>query len=301
MVLLLVYAVLLGVPLCVAPVFSRILFHAPIASKQAESRDVVFMYGDRVGRGLLLAIKSLRVNRCQARLVQFTGDRRPVFPAGFVEDCRVEVMRDYGNPYDKPLVPHMVRFNFEAQWLRNHTGEVDRVLHTDSFDVVFQGDPFAGLIPSASLLFALEPHAIRSCGWNLAWFTEVYGEEVKNRFQMDLIICSGTISGSAQMYLKLVELMVGQREWEEHYGPSNDQPILNYLVWSGRVEEEGIAYGFAGCDSGFMTVQWCVINHTPLYDTDDNILSPVGEVPVYVHQYTRIKSLEKLLYSKYGV
>ena len=36
----------------------------------------------------------------------------------------------------------MTRYYYYHQWLSKHINEVDRVLHSDTFDVFFQSDPF---------------------------------------------------------------------------------------------------------------------------------------------------------------
>jgi hypothetical protein len=83
----------------------------------------------------------------------------------------------------------MTRYHYEYDWLTNHSGEIDRVLHSDAYDIFFQADPFADVIKHEYLSFVVEPHFIRGCGWNLNWFEQCFGtapEHFKNSF----IICS---------------------------------------------------------------------------------------------------------------
>lgn len=89
------------------------------------------------------------------------------------------------------------------------------------------------------------------------------------------------------------ESFLGSPEWESKHSNSNDQPILIYLVWSGALDEAKLPYRFGGCDSGFMTIQWCVVNHQINYDEHGRVLSPSGSVPAYLHQYPRIESHTK--------
>jgi hypothetical protein len=189
----------------------------------------------------------------------------------------------------------MLRFRYEYDWLTDHLGEVDRILHTDAYDVFFQTDPFVDVVNRDYLSFVVEPHFIRACGWNLNWFEQCFGKTV-NRFKNNFIICSGSICGNADYYRKLVGMMLNTSQWESCYAPSKDQPILNYLVWSGQVRDAGIKYRFTGCDGGMMTLQWCVVNGEVRFNDAGQVLSPSNKVPAYLHQYPRLPSLQSYLF-----
>jgi hypothetical protein len=190
----------------------------------------------------------------------------------------------------------MLRYEYEYRWLKEHRHEVDRVLHSDSLDVFFQGDPFANEVTSDSLIFVVEPHQIRTCGWNLGWIYKCYGRtglsEMKHRF----IICSGSIAGGVGAYLSLIELMIGQPQWKTCWASSMDQPILNTLVWDGTVAKAGIKYQLVGCHSGFFTVQWCVIERAVRYNEHHQVMSTMNTVPSFVHQYDRVTELSLHFY-----
>jgi hypothetical protein len=89
-----------------------------------------------------------------------------------------------------------------------------------------------------------------------------------------LIVCSGSMSGSADFYQRLVELMLNLTEREDCYGESSDQPILTFPVWSGRVKDAGIRYRFLGCDRGLMTLRWCVVNQLVRFNESVQVMSP---------------------------
>ena len=112
------------------------------------------------------------------------------------------------------------------------------------------------------------------------------------------IICSGSIAGRADMYLKLLNLMIDSPEWSRCWNPSMDQPILNTLVWMGNVTKAGIKYSFTGCDNGFFTVQWCALEHKIRFNEHGQIISLMNTVPSYVHQYNRLADLTKNLYKR---
>lgn len=299
----------------------------PVSSTK---RDVVLLFATNFAPGLELCIKSLRSTGSECRIVLFCapGFVFSRYLQRLLQAMKVEVVPDCVETKKRPYVPHMLRFEYELDWLKkhhygrkrgannpknlsynsdssnkNHYGiendddSLDRVLHTDSFDVFFQGDPFE-YIPHDSLTFVVEPHQFRSCGWNLGWLTECYDGAVVSRMTHNFIICSGSIAGSIDHYIKLLELMIQQSAWSRCYKPSMDQPILNYLVWNGYVANEGIKYRLTGCDDGFLTVQWCVLENKPLYNDHGQIISTMKSVPSYVHQYNRLAPMMNRLYEQ---
>jgi hypothetical protein len=251
-------------------------------------RDVTFLFATKATSGLLLSLKSLRSTGALCRIILLISRRfrRSAAVAVFLREMGVEVSF-CPNPSNRSLVPHMLRYECELAWLRAHPSDVDRVLHTDAFDVFFQGDPFTRQVPRHHLTIVVEPHCIRSCGWNLGWINECYGGIARNEFAHRFIVCSGTISGNAVEYQRLVELMMKQKEWKSCWKRSLDQPILNWLLWKGVVASEGIPYRLVGCDSGFFTMQWCVTERKILMDEYNQVMSMEGVVPSYLHQYDR--------------
>jgi hypothetical protein len=273
-------------------------------SRRASSRrDVIFLYGTALTSGVALALRSLNATGCRARVVFFMSPtvRLTDETSTFLSGLNVETVSDCG-PRDsqRSVVPHMTRFHHEYEWLTAHQGEVDRVLHSDAYDIFFQSDPFVDAISPAYLMFVVEPHFIRHCGWNLHWFEDCFGENLEH-FKNSFIICSGSIAGNAVFYQKLVELMLNTPQWKSCYSSSKDQPILNWLVWSGKVKEAGIKYRFVGCDGGLMTIQWCVLNQEVKYNENGDILSPLHTVPAYLHQYTRLDGLQRYLMKRIGM
>jgi hypothetical protein len=190
-------------------------------------------------------------------------------------------------PLNRSFVPHMLRYESELAWLCKHGSEVDRVLHSDAFDVFFQGDPFTAHVSRDELTFVVEPHCIRSCGWNFAWLRRCYGSQAMGQFRFNFIVCSGSIGGPASEYMKLITLMTDQREWKSCWESSLDQPILNWLLWTGAIRKHGIRYRLSGCDGGFFTMQWCVTEGNVLMNEHGQVVSIEGAVPSYLHQYDR--------------
>jgi hypothetical protein len=195
----------------------------------------------------------------------------------------------------------MFRFECELKWLLEHIFSVSRVLHTDAFDVFFQGDPFSGHLSFEKLTFVVEPHCSRSCGWNLGWIRKCYGDQGMREMGHTFIVCSGSIGGSARQYLAFLQLLVSQPEWQTCWGSSLDQPILNHMLWTGKIAKNGIKYALTGCDGGFLTMQWCVSEGKVLRNEKRQVVSSEGVVPSYLHQYDRNAKFAPLLFQACGL
>lgn len=266
-------------------------------------RDVVFLYATNIGPGLHLAYKSLRSTGSKCRILLFVPEelKLTVREEKLFKIYDIEIIRIREHVRDNKAVPHMDRYEHEYDWLSENIDSVDRVFHTDAFDVFFQGDPFTDVLSNESLLLALEPHQFRSCGWNLAWLKECYGDTVLSQLSHHFILCSGSIGGSAEHYLKLLDLMITSNHWLKCWDASMDQPILNYLIWSGNAKKHGIEYQLTGCNGGFFTMQWCIKGKNILYNEHGQITSLENTVPVYIHQYNRYDQLQKELFAKCGI
>lgn len=267
----------------------------------STKRDAVFFYATKPGPGLILSISSLRGTGCRCRIILFASSSFEFTTSliQFFNNKNVEIIFNADEKQKRSFAPHMLRYEYELQWIQQHKHEIDRILHSDSLDVFFQGDPFTSSISNDSLTFIVEPHCIRSCGWNIAWIDECYGRSGVNFHRHNFIICSGSISGNINEYHKLIELMISQDEWKTCWGPSHDQPILNHIVWSGLAKSLGIKYKLSGCDGGFFTMQWCVIDKNVLFNEHNQIISTGGSVPSYIHQYNRYQNLTKKLLEIY--
>ncbi|OHT15704.1 hypothetical protein TRFO_13866 [Tritrichomonas foetus] len=267
----------------------------------STNRDIVFFYATQNGDGLMLSIASLRQTGCRCRIILFVSKMFEITDSlvHFLTVNDVEIITHCDEKKGREYAPHMLRYEYELVWLENHINEVDRILHSDAFDVFFQGDPFTSSIDNSSLTFVVEPHCIRSCGWNIAWINQCYGAGGVDRLRHHFIICSGSISGPAIQYLNLLKLMTSQPAWKSCWGTSLDQPILNYLVWTGEVEKSQIQYKLTGCDGGFFTMQWCVVDKTVLMNEHNQIVSSFNTVPSYVHQYNRFPEIIKWLKELY--
>jgi hypothetical protein len=69
----------------------------------------------------------------------------------------------------------------------------------------------------------------------------------------------------------------------------------------GYVRDQGIRYRFTGCDDGFFTMQWCVLEANVLKNEEGQVVSVEGTAPSYVHQYNRNKRFARDLFNSCGL
>jgi hypothetical protein len=260
--------------------------------------DALFLYSSSFVPGLELALRSFRSTCLLCRIVLFAdssfalNDRQSLL----FQTLRVELITTCVDAKNRSSAPHMFRYECIQSYLESHA-DVRRVFHSDAHDVFFQGNPFLSLSPT-HLSFVVEPHCIRTCGWNLNWLVQCYGIRVMGWITSRFIVCSGSIGGPAREFQKLIALMVRQRHWTTCWGHSFDQPILNALLWSGEIASAGIRYQLGGCDAGVYTMQWCVIEREVLMNEDNVVVSRVGTKPFLLHQYNRIENFDAYLFEK---
>ena len=267
----------------------------------SSRRDVLLLSADSFSPGLELAIKSLRSTGSQCRIVILSSKtiRFPLKTKLLFDQLDVEVFDNCTNTNaSRTYVPHMLRYEFEREWIQQRINFLDRIFHADAFDVYFQKDPFTNSLAQGGIKFVVEPHFFRSCGWNLNWFKTCYGEEKLNRVLNKFIVCSGSIIGDAKAYLKLLDLMIESQEWKTCWNPSFDQPILNYLIWENKLIEKDIEYDFTACNGGFLTYQWCILDYETRINERQEIITMINTTPSFVHQYNRNKELTDIIFYK---
>lgn len=269
----------------------------------SSRRDVLLLSADKFSPGLELAIMSLRSTGSQCRIVILSSEEIKISNQTKLLFDRLDV-EIYDNCTNKNTsrenVPHMIRYEFEREWIRQNINDTDRIFHTDAFDVYFQRDPFTNLFVQDKLRFVIEPHYFRSCGWNQGWYKDCYGGEKLERVMNNFIVCSGSIIGDAKVYLKLLDLMIESEEWKRCWRSSFDQPILNHLIWENKLADNKIAYDFTACNGGFLTYQWCIIDYETRLNEKQEIITMINTTPAYVHQYNRNKEITKIIFHKCG-
>jgi hypothetical protein len=208
-----------------------------------------------------------------------------------VAQFHVEIVAGCVTKDSRRLFGHMLRYEYEAEWLRQNSADVDRVIHSDSYDVFFQADPFRDFVPRDRILLVKEDLMIAECDWNSQWIQECYDKPTWFAIRNNNIICTGVICGSASEYLRMITFLISRPEWRRCWDESKDQPIFNNLHWSGVLRDQGFEFNYTNCFNGIFTMHWCQ-GDRPFRVNDQNlVITPLGDVPFLLHQYNRFQKI----------
>lgn len=164
------------------------------------------------------------------------------------------------------------------------TQSCDAVLLTDTRDVIFQRDPFAGDW-SAPLQFFLEhdDKTLDSCESNREWIEAAYGREKVRTLAGRPISCSGTTLGTREAILDYISAMIeamGQVHPDSLKVTGIDQGIHNVLIQEGRFPKARLSpNGQHILTMGHLPRERVVLR------PDGLLANPDGSVPAVVHQY----------------
>jgi hypothetical protein len=262
-------------------------------SPSSTRRDVMLFYASHYRPGLLLTISSLISTGTNCRIVLFTatGFNPPDRFNTIVRSFNVEVLPHSDTGDTRALFGHMLRYEFEAKWITTHLEEIDRIMHSDCYDVFFQGDPFHTFSPYDHIRLVKEDQLISQCDWNSNWLKQCYNNDTWYHIRDYNIICTGIITGNATQYLRLIKFMMKRPEWRRCWGSSKDQPIFNNLHWTGIFEAHDFVFSYTDCFHGLFTMHWCQ-REKPIRFTPENlVLTPMGDVPFLLHQYNRYQEM----------
>jgi hypothetical protein len=149
-------------------------------------------------------LRTLRTTGTRARVILFLDNKKTASPGWrrFFRACDIEpVFIEHLNPVIHSA-PKLSRYYFYQQWLRKHISEVDRVIHTDTFDVIFQSDPFIPKFNASKLYFTFEPVTLSESHWTMQWMQQCYGKSAVSPFRDRPVSCSGVTAGGAKPFLK---------------------------------------------------------------------------------------------------
>jgi hypothetical protein len=195
----------------------------------------------------------------------------------------------------------MLRYEYEAAWIAANEDSVDRIMHSDSYDVFFQGDPFRDFVPYDHIRLVKEDQEIFMCDWNSQWIKECYDNDTWYEIRDHNVICTGIMMGNASQYLRLIRFFMKRPEWRRCWDNSKDQPIFNFLHWMGIFEAHDFVFSYTNCFHGVFTMHWCQ-GERPVKWTGENLLvTPRGDVPFLLHQYNRFQPAIDALTAKCGV
>jgi hypothetical protein len=267
---------------------------SPIHSPTSTRRDAILAASLSELKRVEYFLRTLRTTGTRARIILFLDNAKTASPGWrrFFKACDIEpVFIEHLNPVIHSA-PKLSRYYFAQQWLRKHIDEVDRVIHTDTFDVIFQSDPFIPRFNASRLYFTLEPVTLGESHWTMEWMQQCYGRNAVKPFHDRRVSCSGVTAGGAKPFLKYLDTLLANPVWTSCFGHSLDQAHHNYMYYTGKFEEVGLEIEGLDCNSEFLTMHFCCKRAKCMIREDGFVIGNNTDVePVLVHQYNRWKNL----------
>jgi hypothetical protein len=185
-------------------------------------------------------------------------------------------------------------------YLRIQQFYINRVLTTDIFDVVFQGDPFTTDIKPNILYLTSENHQIKRNYWMRNWMNAlkpdphfINASQISNK---NVVINSGPLIGTINVILQYLDCYYKYYTKDAYKIRSiNDQNVLNYLAHLGILSSNNIQYVIDD-PNGFSSV----IGMKYFHDKDHwnelgyVFLNSISKIySLHVHQYDRQHGLKR--------
>ena len=184
---------------------------------------------------------------------------------------------------------YLLRYKYYLEILKN-TSSVDKVMLTDTRDVIFQDDPFSKM-SGCDYEFCAEPELIKNCEHNRKWYEILYGNEELNKIQNNFVICAGTTLGNLSSIMNYLQEMLNEfdRLFKSGVVVSMDQPVHNHLVYSNKLNNYRINENGKGIVSTMHHSKYLRFDRAGRLLNEDNSVTPV------VHQYDRCGALSLAL------
>lgn len=267
----------------------------PLRNTTSTKRDVVLAAALTSMKRVEYFLRTLRTTGTQARVILFLSSQKTISEQWrrFFTACNIEPVFVTETSTVLTESPKLSRYYYYHQWLTRHVNEVDRVLHTDTFDVIFQSDPFIPEIRKDRLYFTLEPVKLSGSRWTSMWLEQCYGVDFLHNYSNRIVSCSGVTAGGGALFLKYLNLMLNSPDWIKCFGHSLDQAHHNYLWYTGEFAKAGIEIEGWDCNSPFLTMHFCCKIGKCLLDENDVMFGNSSRAPVLLHQYNRWRNLTK--------
>jgi hypothetical protein len=195
---------------------------------------------------------------------------------------------------------HAKRYAIYLDYLRARTGHYDQVMMADVRDVVFQGNPFAGIDDPKCHFYLEAPRTIGEDATNLRWVRGCFPAAEAEALAHHRISCSGiTIGGTAEIiaYLEHMVAKIAAMPLRIYrtIGHGYDQAIHNYLVYLDR----GID-GVVEENNGHIATM--ALEPREFYRLDEaaRISGPDGRLFPICHQYDRFADIRAAVEARYA-
>ena len=219
-------------------------FVPPRRNGNSTPRDLILTFALGKLQNALAFVSSCRTTGCQARIVFLVDDvAHTKYSQEFYQElynCGCEIINvGHFDIKDRQDI-FFIRYLYYEKYLSNRT-DIDRILATDLYDVLFQSDPFTNEVTGKKVFFFSEREKMADNWYNQYYITTCYDnletiEPSKNKdklksllFEGDIINAGISLGGYGPM-LKFIKFMtkIGNRTTLQSY--ADDQGCLNLFL-----------------------------------------------------------------------
>jgi hypothetical protein len=255
----------------------------------STSQDIIWTMTINFDRWFDVSFLSIRTSGCRARLIVFT-DTEHIFDHHFarvLEMTRAEVRRATLPP--GRLLTDLVRFQWILSFLKTCQFKIDRLFMLDAHDIYFHKDPFEVLTSKDTMIFIEEGTKIKNDQYNTEWIDLCFGAN-GTRVKNQTIICAGTIYGPPHLFIKFAELVLARWPLPDCLW---DQPIVNYLIYTGELAKVGIKTQSMDCNGPVLTLSSCSQSVKPVNGVLEGF-NGKDEIPYVVHQWKQFEAFRDM-------
>ena len=219
-------------------------FIPPRRNGNSSPRDLIITFAIGKLQNAFAFVSSCRTTGCKARIVFLVDDiAYTKYSKEFYQElynCGCEIINvGHFDIQDRQDI-FFIRYLYYEKYLRERT-DIDRILATDLYDVLFQSDPFTNEVTGKKVFFFSEREKMIDNWYNQYYITTCYNNiqtiepsknksELKNLLFQGDIINAGISLGGYDPMLKFIKYMIkiGNRTTLQSY--ADDQGCLNLFL-----------------------------------------------------------------------
>lgn len=206
-------------------------------------------------RGLLIynIIDSIKKNIPNAKIICFIPENSKIsFIIQILKKNDVLIIKE-----KEFLKMHLVssRFLYEYKYLKKNINNFDRVIHADLTDIFFFSDIFKTLKPNELVInkecgensiYGKKGNFILNHPNDIKWFNRSFGENktIVHIFKKinPIVINAGLIMGDSKEYLKFLDIIKKNFNYQKALDYGYDQMLINVLYYTGKFKKINIKF-----------------------------------------------------------
>lgn len=194
------------------------------------------------------------------------------------------------------LLIHVRRYLISLEYLELNHSKIDKVILTDTRDVIFQDDPFKKI--SKGLYCGLESIKVFNEYHNRQWVEKLYSGDVRRNLYNKVVSCSGVTLGDCDSVILYLKAMVKEilRQLPKICFKHFDQAIHNYIIYS-QDERFDVNFCVNGgslvATLGASVLQEFKIEQEKIYTRDGDLISIIHQY----HPHTELREWFVKIYS----